>query len=229
MASDLDRYALPLSPHASRRLLLAVGLAVVLAFALPSWLGAAGRTILAWDAAALLLLALSWAHILKSTPEETRARAALNDPGRTSLRALVIFCSAFSMVVANVFAKNAKTLAPQAPSILIWASLTAVALSWLLTHTSYALRYAHLYYRDADVDTDDDEGPPGGLDFPHGVAPCELDFAYFSFTVGMTFQVSDVIVTTTPMRHAVLAQAVLAFAYNTAVLAFCLQLIFGAL
>ena len=72
-------------------------------------------------------------------------------------------------------------------------------------------------------------GRPAGLDFPHGVAPCELDFAYFSFTVGMTFQVSDVIVTTTPMRHTVLAQAVLAFAYNTAVLAFCLQLIFGAL
>jgi uncharacterized membrane protein len=133
------------------------------------------------------------------------------------------------MVVANVFAKNAKTLAPQAPTVLVWASLSAVALSWLLTHTSYALRYAHLYYRDADTDADANEGPPGGLEFPHGVAPCELDFAYFSFTVGMTFQVSDVIVTTTPMRHTVLAQAVLAFAYNTAVLAFCLQLIFGAL
>jgi uncharacterized membrane protein len=229
MASDLDRYALPMSPHASRRLLLAVGLAVLLAWGLPGWLGAAGRTILSWDAAALLLLGLSWAHILKSTPEETRRRAALNDPGRTSLRALVVFCSAFSMVVANVFAKNAKTLAPQAPAVLVWGSLSAVALSWLLTHTSYALRYAHLYYRDADTDADAEEGPPGGLEFPHGVAPCELDFAYFSFTVGMTFQVSDVIVTSTPMRHTVLAQAVLAFAYNTAVLAFCLQLIFGAL
>jgi uncharacterized membrane protein len=60
------------------------------------------------------------------------------------------------MVVANVFAKNAKALAPQAPGLLVWASLTAVALSWLLTHT-----YAHLYYRDKDTGADGDEGPPG--------------------------------------------------------------------
>ena len=90
---------------------------------------------------------------------------------------------------------------------------------WLLTHTSYSLRYAYLYYQDADSP----QGAAGGLEFPRGAAPCESDFADFSFTVGMTFQVSDVIVTS----HA--AQAVLAFTYTTAVLAFCLQLIFGAL
>ena len=129
------------------------------------------------------------------------------------------------MVVANVFAKDAKRLAPLAPEVLVWASLGAVALSWLLTHTSYSFRYAHLYYLDADSV----QSAPGGLEFPHGAVPCDLDFAYFSFTIGMTFQVSDVIVTTTPMRQTVLGQAVLAFAYNTAVLAFCLQLIFGAL
>lgn len=133
------------------------------------------------------------------------------------------------MVVANVFAKNAKVFAPQTPEVLIWASLSAVALSWLLTHTSYTLRYAHLYYRDAETDLDGDLGPSGGLEFPRGGVPCELVFAYFSFTVGMTFQVSDVTVTSTAMRGTVLGQAVLAFAYNTAVLAFCLQLIFGAL
>jgi uncharacterized membrane protein len=69
---------------------------------------------------------------------------------------------------------------------------------------------------------------PAGWTFPTG-PPCELDFPCFSFTVGMTFQVSDVVVTSTAMRRTVLGQAVLAFAYNTAVLAFCLQLIFGAL
>jgi uncharacterized membrane protein len=225
MASDLDRYALPLSPGASRRLLLAGLVFALLAWLLPRALGTAGRAILAWDGSALLLLGLAWAHILHSTPLETCKRAALRDPGRGALRALVVFGSAFSMVVANVFAKNARTLAPEAPAVLVWASLSAVALSWVLTHTSYTLRYAHLYYRDADTP----EGAAGGLEFPHGTAPCELDFAYFSFTVGMTFQVSDVIVTSTSMRRLVLGQAVLAFAYNTAVLAFCLQLIFGAL
>jgi len=194
---------------------------------LPQRLGAAGRGILAWDVSALSVLFWSWLHILRASVAETRKRAAFNDAGRTALRFLVVFTSAFSMAVANIFAKNAKTLAPEAPEVLVWASLAAVALAWVLTHTSYSLRYAHLYY--ADVEAPDADVECGGLEFPHGAEPCELDFAYFSFTVGMTFQVSDVIVVSTAMRRTVLGQAVLAFAYNTAVLAFCLQLIFGAL
>ena len=182
---------------------------------------------LGWDVAALGLLAWAWVHILRASVEKTRRRAAFSDPGRTALRFLVVFTSAFSMLVANIFAKNAKMLAPEEPEVLVWASLAAVALAWVLTHTSYSLRYAHLYY--ADVDAPDGEVEGGGLEFPHGAEPCELDFAYFSFTIGMTFQVSDVIVVSTAMRRTVLGQAVLAFAYNTAVLAFCLQLIFGAL
>ena len=227
MASDFDRFSLPLAPQASRRLLLACLLFGLVAWALPAKLGAAGRGMLAWDVAAFALLAVAWLHILKASVEKTRQRAAFNDPGRTALRLLVVFTSAFSMVVANIFAKDARRLSPEEPRLLVWACLGAVALSWLLTHTSYTLRYAHLYY--ADVEAPEAEVECGGLEFPHGAEPCELDFAYFSFTVGMTFQVSDVTVVSTAMRRTVLGQAVLAFAYNTAVLAFCLQLIFGAL
>ncbi len=225
--SDIDRFSLPIAPQASRRLLVACLLFGVVDWLLPQRLGAAGRGILAWDVSALSVLFWSWLHILRASVAETRKRAAFNDAGRTALRFLVVFTSAFSMVVANIFAKNAKTLAPEAPEVLVWASLAAVALAWVLTHTSYSLRYAHLYY--ADVEAPDADVECGGLEFPHGAEPCELDFAYFSFTVGMTFQVSDVIVVSTAMRRTVLGQAVLAFAYNTAVLAFCLQLIFGAL
>jgi len=227
VASDIDRFSLPINPQASRRLMAACVLFGVVAWLLPKTLGPAGRGILAWDVSALSLLAWSWFHILRSTPEQTRRRAAFNDPGRTALRFLVVFTSASSMLVANIFVKNAKALSPDASEVLVWGSLGAVALAWVLTHTSYTLRYAHLYY--ADVEAPDEEVECGGLDFPHGAEPCELDFAYFSFTVGMTFQVSDVIVVSTPMRRTVLGQAVLSFAYNTAVLAFCLQLIFGAL
>ena len=67
--------------------------------------------------------------------------------------------------------------------------LTAVACSWLLTHTAYTLRYARPYYRD------DEEGA-GGLEFPGGRPPDDFDFAYFAFTVGMCFQVSDVVIAT---------------------------------
>ena len=227
VSSDIDRFSLPLAPQASRRLLVAAVVFGVVDWLLPQKLGPAARGILAWDGAALSLLGWSWFHILRANVEKTRQRAAFEDPGRTAVRFIVVFTSAFSMVVANIFAKNAKTLCPDAPEALVWGSLAAVALAWVLTHTSYSLRYAHLYY--ADVEAPDADVECGGLEFPHGAEPCELDFAYFSFTVGMTFQVSDVTVVSTAMRRTVLGQAVLAFAYNTAVLAFCLQLIFGAL
>src|SRR5207248_3368690 len=100
--------------------------------------------------------------------------------------------------------------------------LLAVALAWGLTHTSYALRYAHLYYRD------DEEGV-GGLVFPCQEPPSYFDFAYFSFTVGMCFQVSDVVVSSPQIRRAVLGQASLAFVYNTTIMPLVLNLVFSLL
>ncbi len=98
--------------------------------------------------------------------------------------------------------------------------LLAVVFAWLLTHTACTLRYAHLYYRD------DREGV-GGLTFPGERPPDYLDFAYFAFTVGMCFQVSDVTITSRLIRRAVTGHALLSFAYNTAVLALALNLLTG--
>jgi uncharacterized membrane protein len=98
--------------------------------------------------------------------------------------------------------------------------LLAVVTSWLLTHTSWALRYAHLYYRD------DKEGV-GGLVFPGDRAPTAFDFAYFAFTLGICFQTSDVCITSPQIRRAALFHACQSFAYNTAILALALNLAFG--
>ena len=65
---------------------------------------------------------------------------------------------------------------------LTTAAMLTVVLSWLVVHTVFILRYAHLYYGTA---------PVGGIDFPGGDPPSYHDFAYLGFTVGMTFQVSD--------------------------------------
>ena len=90
----------------------------------------------------------------------------------------------------------------------------------MLTHSAFALRYAHLYYRD------DHEGV-GGLTFPSDAAPCYLDFAYFAFTIGMCFQVSDVSVRAARFRRAVLGHSMLSFLYNTAILATAINLAVG--
>ena len=91
-------------------------------------------------------------------------------------------------------------------------ALLAAPLGWLLLHVLVAYRYAHMYYRPE---------PDAGLAFPHTTRPEPgvWDFMYFSFTIGMTAQVSDVPVTTTPMRKVVLLHAIGSFFYNTVILA----------
>jgi len=203
------------------RLLLGVLAGAATAAAIPGAVGGPLRTVAAWDAGALVLLAMVWRLILAAGPEETARRAAAEDVGRSFVWAVVILGSTVSLFAATVALRNARTMAPEAERQLALLCLLAVATAWFLCHTSYALRYAHLYYRD--------DGDLGGLGFPGTEMPCLLDFAYYAFTIGMCFQVSDVTVTQHRMRRATLGHAVLSFAFNTAVLALALNLLFGQL
>ena len=88
-----------------------------------------------------------------------------------------------------------------------------ILLSWLFMNTMFALHYAHGYYGDADPSND--YKLVGGLIFPGKVIPDYWDFLYFSFVVGMTFQVSDVQIEDHELRRAVLGHSVLAFSLTS--------------
>jgi uncharacterized membrane protein len=173
-----------------------------------------------WDAFAAVVLAIVWTNIGVSNAATTRQRAAAEDPGRTTMYALVLLASGSSLFAAVVLERQAKAIAPSAEAGLVALCLATALLSWVLTHTMFALRYAHLYYRER-------RDPGGGAQFPGESAPTYFDFAYLSFTVGMCFQTSDVTISGPQIRREVLLQAALAFLYNTAVLAFVLNLVFG--
>jgi uncharacterized membrane protein len=207
------------------RLLLAVivgvGAGSVLT-ALPICPGLVPRVIAGWDAGSAVLLALAWSIIWRADPAKTRLRAAAEDPGRSAVWAIVLVASTLSLFAAIVLLRGAKAVAATQGAVFVGVCLGAVAAAWLLTHTAYTLRYAHLYYRD------DDDGE-GGLTFPGAEPPSYFDFAYFAFTVGMCFQVSDVVITSPAIRRSVLGHSLLSFAYNTAILALSLNLVFGLL
>lgn len=205
--------------RASGRLVLAIGIGVAaslpfLAHPVEWWV----RAVIGWDAASLALVALLWAIILRSDPDDTRRRAGANDPGRNMVFAFAVASSLFSLFAAAVVLRKVKTFPAAEEATWTMLALAAVALSWTLTHTLYTLRYAHLYYR---------RNKPGGLVFPGEDAPSDIDFAYFAFTIGMCFQVSDVVVDCTRVRRAVLFHAVISFLYNTTILALALNLVFG--
>ena len=182
--------------------------------------GWAVEAVAGWDVAAVTFLALTWWIIARSDAKETQRRAAAEDPGRNAAWALVLLASTFSLFAAVVLLRRAKALAPREEVLLVGLCLVAVVSSWLLSHSAYTLRYAHLYYREGDKEV-------GGLDFPGDVPPDDFDFAYFAFTVGMCFQVSDVAIQDRTIRRAVLGHSLLAFVYNTAVVALALNLVVG--
>jgi uncharacterized membrane protein len=187
------------------------------------------------DAAGLLLVALAWSNIAFTNAAGTRARAAVEDPGRTAVYVLVLVVSTASILAATVLVRGAKTAPPLESRALVTLCLLTVALAWTLTHTTFTLRYAHLYYREPqDPDAHalkiagrDEHSGFGGIEFPGKAHADYFDFAYFAFTIGMCFQVSDATITGREIRRAALLQAVMAFVYNTVILAFVLNLAFG--
>lgn len=174
-----------------------------------------------WNVAGLVLLTLTGSQVGGMDPADTRSHAAGEDPGRTTVYVGVVVTSLVSLFTATFVAHQAASISFER-ELLVGLCLWTVAQSWVLTHTSFTMRYAHLYYREGL------EGV-GGLEFPGEAPPTYSDFAYFGFTVGMCFQVSDVTVSRPQIRRVVLLHALLSFAYSTVILAFTLNLMFGRL
>ncbi len=180
----------------------------------------AAAAFVAWDVAGIVLLSLSWSLVLRAGPDETRARAGGDDPGRTLIYVVVLLTSAASLLAATILVRSARSVVPEMKELAVALCLVSVALAWTMTHTAFTFRYAHLYYRD------DAEGI-GGITMPGDGPPAYFDFAYFAFTIGMCFQVSDMCVTSRQIRKAVLLHAAMSFGYNSVILAFVLNLAFG--
>ena len=220
------------------RLGLSIIVGITVGLLLPHSLHAQVRLVASWDVFALSSLSLIWFTIFRLEPRHIQHVARLEDPSRALSLVLVIFGAAASLLAVVVLLQSTTTMQKE---VKVWAvalAVTAVALAWLLIHTVFTLRYAHIYHGEAaDEYADetaaepannsvtvssgnDDDASEGGLDFC-GDADCPeyLDFAYFAFTIGMTAQTSDIQVTSQRMRRNVLLHSLLSFAFNTAVVA----------
>jgi uncharacterized membrane protein len=128
------------------------------------------------------------------------------------------------MVAILLLLKATKGHADTVTSHILLA-MAAVIVSWWLVHTIFAIRYAHLYY---ETVTDDNKNKVvGGLQFPEEKEPDYLDFVYFSFVIGMTFQVSDVEISSRNIRRLAWLHGLISFAFNTAIVALSINVISG--
>ena len=178
---------------------------------------------LTWISYALSIITISWISILTFHPKDVRKVARLEDSSVTFIF-LFIIASAFTSLFAVVFLlQSAKGKPPEEATLHVILSIASVAVSWWLTHTVFTLRYAHLFYS-TEKGT---EKYAEGLEFPKEPEPDYLDFVYFSFTIGMTFQVSDVEISSRKIRRLAWAHSILSFVFNTAIVALSINLIAG--
>lgn len=189
----------------------------------PAELALAGRAVVGWDAFALASLALIWCVVLTADAGHTRTVAARESPGRAVAFVFVpvaVTCS-LSAVLLLLSTGMMPTLPPLMRALHVALAIAGVAAAWLLLHTVFTLRYAHLYYAA-------DGG--GGLEFPAGSPPPNyLDFAYFAFGIGMTAQTSDVSISAPGLRHTALLHGLISFVFNTAVVAVSISGLVGVL
>jgi uncharacterized membrane protein len=194
---------------ASRRLMVGVTLGV-LTVAIVAWFQSWQVTLLSgWIVAALWFLGSVWFSIGHLDAEQTAAFATRADSSRVGADLWLLGASTASLAGAGVALVKVKDVSGFEAGLLTGVAVTAVAVSWAVVHTTYALRYAHLYY----------STPPGGIDFKNDREPPDyLDFAYVAATVGMTFQVSDTDIQSSRIRRTVLRHALLSFLFGAVIL-----------
>ena len=207
----------------NRLIVSAIGGGIIF-IAMPETLRVPLRSVIAWDFGAALFLVLTVVAVGDASPERLRRRAGQQDT-QFWITLGVIVVAAVASLASLVFVLQKQTeTGPSLGGRILVATIT-LFISWIFVHTAFAIRYAHFFYGDPEP-----KGHRrGGLAFPGIEHPDFWDFIYYAFVVGMTCQVSDVQVTTRPMRRLTLAHGVLSFFFNAGVLAVAVNILAAAL
>lgn len=208
------------------RLLIAatVGVGVGACWAiLAPQLRASSGLIAGWDAFCVIFLALAFhAQTLKG-PADIRARAAREDQGQAVILLIILIACLASVAAVALELSLAHAQHGWQKGLHVAAGVMTLAASWLLMQVVFALHYAHEYYT-TDPDTGDDAE---GLAFPGGEAPDYWDFLHFSIVIGVASQTADVAFTSRPMRRLGTTHSLIAFAFNTLIVALAINLVAG--
>jgi uncharacterized membrane protein len=189
-------------------------------FAVLTWLGepeqTATRVLIAWNVAVGCYLVAAAVVISRFDVSHMHRRAAEEDVGGALILALTVAAAAASLVA--IFVELGDASDQRADALTAALALSTVVLSWFFIHVIFAFHYAHKFYGEAT------QTHKGGLKFPADDQPEYWDFVYFSFAIGTTSQVTDVLVTGKAMRRLVVGHGVVSFFYNVAVLALMVSL-----
>jgi uncharacterized membrane protein len=187
---------------------------------LPSWMLLTRRLLVGWDAGVALYLVLVYTLMARSKIGEIRSHAAAQDEGRHVILVLTVFAAIASL--GAILAELGASPGAGRTATQLGLAATTIVLSWAFTHTIFALHYAHDFYGEHGAQQ-------SGLAFPGDDEPDYWDFVYFSVVIGMTSQVSDVAVTSKPIRQTVTAHGIVSFFFNATLLALMVNIAASAI
>ena len=171
--------------------------------------------LLGWDVSALVYLGWTWWAVRGMDHLDTAAQAKREDPSN-AVAELVVMGAGTAMLAAVGFALVKAGQAEGGMKVyLVAVGLLSVVLSWVVVHTVFALRYARAYYAE----------PVGGIEFNEAEPPNYIDFGYYSFTIGMTFQVSDTNITRKAVRRMTLHHALLSYLFGSVLLGLVINVV----
>lgn len=174
-----------------------------------------------WDTTALAFLATVWPIVLTSGPEATRRHAVRDDNTRSAAALLLVAASLGSLLAVAATLPTAAHQHGWREGALVGLAALTILVSWTVVNTIFLLRYADLHYR-----------PHGrGIDFngPPGEQPTYVDFAYVSFTIGMTYQVSDTDIRDPRIRRTIIVHGLLSYLFGVVIVAGAINVIAGLL
>jgi uncharacterized membrane protein len=204
------------------KLWVATVVGVVIAVSLPAHWSLISRILTGWNAGLFVLVPLTYLRLRRLDARQLRAHYEEEDPTAPVIIIVVVAAALLSLLAIVGLLSTIKQVAPpDRVAHLLLATMT-ITNSWVLVHTMFTIRYADMYYSVPAAE-------PRPLTFPATPEPLFWDFAYFSFTIGVACQTSDVCTNQTDIRKTVTAQSVIAFVFNLFILGFAINVSAGLL
>jgi uncharacterized membrane protein len=206
--------------RARPRLFIAVLISAFVIALSPSHWGLATRLLVGWDVGIAFYLIAAYQIIIYADASHIQRRASLEDEGQIGILALTVAAALASL--GAIIALLGSSHAGSRDAIQLGLATLTILLSWAFIHTIFAFHYAHEYYGEKGAKM-------RGLAFANDDTPDYLDFVYFSFVIGMTSQVSDVVIASKAIRRTVAAHGIVSFLFNAALLALTVNIAASAI
>jgi uncharacterized membrane protein len=214
------------------RIGVAVMFGMLIFLLLPDSMRLDSRILAAWISGVLFFLAVVVLMMSHADPTKTCYRAQRQEAQHRAIFLLVVFTALTSIFAIGLMLANNKSTPAPLLAVQVGLSVVAILCSWFLTHTMFALHYATCYYRrDYSAYNSDDLNPTeqymGGIALPEEEPPDYLDFMYFSFTIGMTSQTSDISITNRSMRRLATGHGIVSFFFYSIIIALSVGVVGG--